>query len=100
MKNIFGQMGDLYKLQKEARKMKKEMQQVSISGYSKNEDIEIVIDGTQEILEIGIEDELLTLEKKDYLIKGLKQAFKDAQNKLQKQMAKDMDVDKLKSLLG
>ncbi|MBD3363115.1 hypothetical protein GF362_05325 [Candidatus Dojkabacteria bacterium] len=100
MANIFGQMGDLYKLQKEARKMKKKMKKMSVSGFSKNEDVEVVIDGTQEILEIGIEDELLDPAKKEYLIKGLKKAFKDAQKKLQKDMSKDMDIDQLKGMLG
>lgn len=100
MANPFGQMGDLYKLQKEARQMQKQMKNISVSGFSKNEDVEVVIDGTQEIQEIGIEDELMNPDKKKDLTKGIMQAMKDAQKKLQKEMMKDMDMDKLKGMLG
>ena len=100
MANPLGQIGDLYKLQKEARKMQKDMKGKTVSGYSKNEDVEIVIDGTQEILEIGISDELLNPERKKDLTKGIIQAMKDAQKKLQKDMMKDFDMSKIKGMLG
>lgn len=97
---MLGQLGDLYKMQKEAKKMQKEMKQIHVSGFSKNEDVEVVMDGTQEIEEIGIDDELMTVEKKSYLVKGIKEAVKDAQKKLQKEMMSSMDLDKIKGMLG
>lgn len=100
MANILNQVGDLYKLQKEARQMQKEMKKISISGYSKNEDVEIVMDGTQEVQEIGIDDSLMSIENKSKLEKAIIEAFKDAQKKLQKEMAKDMDLDKIRGMLG
>lgn len=96
----FGQMKDLYKLQKEARKMQKQMKKLRIDGYSKDELVRVVINGTQDVEEIEIENELLSEARKVDLVRALKQAFKDAQKKVQKEMAKDMDLDKMKSMLG
>jgi DNA-binding protein YbaB len=100
MANLFSQAGNLMKLQKEARKMQKEMKSTKVSGLSKNEDVEIVIDGTHEIIELGISDDLLRVEKKVQLVNAIIQAMKDAQKKLQKDMMKSMDIDKLKGMLG
>lgn len=93
-------MKDLYKMQKQAREMQKQMKQLKITGMSDDENIEVIINGTQEIEDIVIKDEICTVENKRNLIRGFKQAFKDAQKKLQKEMMKDMDIDKLKGMLG
>ncbi|MCA9386222.1 YbaB/EbfC family nucleoid-associated protein [Candidatus Dojkabacteria bacterium] len=95
-----GQLGDMYKLQKEARKMQKELKSKKVTGLSKNEDVEVVIDGTQEVLEIGISDAYMTIDKKNDLTKALKQALKDAQKKLQKEMTKSMDIDSIRNMIG
>jgi DNA-binding protein YbaB len=97
---MFGKLGDIYKLQKEAREMQKNMKVIKVSGLSKNEDVEVVMDGTQEILEIGINDDLMTLDKKSSLEKAIIEAIKDAQKKIQKEMMKNMDLDKIKQMLG
>lgn len=97
---MFGKLGDIYKLQKEAREMQKNMKVIKVSGLSRNEDVEVVMDGTQEILEIGINDELINLDKKNYLEKAIIEAVKDAQKKIQKEMMKNMDLDKIKQMLG
>lgn len=96
----FGNIKDLYKLQKEARAMQKKMKKLKISGLSKNERVEVVINGTQEVEEIHISDELMEIDKKKDLVKELKNAMKNAQKQLQKEMAKDMDMDSLKNMLG
>jgi DNA-binding protein YbaB len=100
MAGVFGQMKDLYKLQKEAREMQKKMKNVHIKGYSDDESVKISVNGLQEVEEMEIADELLNIERKKELIRGIKEALKDSQRKLQKEMSKDMDVDKLKSMLG
>lgn len=97
---MFGKLGDIYKLQKEAKEMQKNLKSLKISGLSGNEDIEIIMDGTQEIIEIGIDDSLLTQEKKKTLEKGIIEAMKDAQKKIQKELMKDMNLDKIKQMLG
>jgi DNA-binding YbaB/EbfC family protein len=96
----FGKLGELYKLQKEARAMQKKMKEITIEGESKEGDVVVVINGTQEIEDIDIQENLLSPEKKDDLVKKIKQAMKEAQKKLQREMAKDMDIDKLKGMLG
>ncbi len=96
----FNQMKELYKLQKEARKMQKQMKKMSVEGISKNEDIKVIINGIQEIEDIVIAEELLNPARKVDLVKGLKEAYKEASKKVQKQMAQDMDLDQMKSMLG
>jgi DNA-binding protein YbaB len=100
MPNPFSQAKDLWKLQKEARDMQKKMKAIKISGLSDNEKIEVIIDGTQDVQDIFIEDEMMSVENKDMLVRAIKEALKDAQKKLQKEMMKDFDLDKMKSMLG
>lgn len=95
-----GNIKDLMKLQGEAKKMQDQMKQVIIEGRSKDEGVMIKIDGTQELIDIDISDDLLNPLIKDSLYKQIKESFKDAQKKLQKEMAKDFDMDKLKGMLG
>jgi DNA-binding protein YbaB len=100
MKNIFGQVGDLYKMQKEAKKMQNDMKKVVVSGLSRNEDVEVVMNGAQEVIEIGIDDSYMLIDQKSKLERALMEAFKDGQKKIQKKMMQDMDMDKIKNMLG
>ena len=95
-----GNIKDLLKMQGEAKKLQNQMKQVIIEGNSKDGQVVVKIDGTQEILDIVISNDLLNPLMNDILVKQIKEAFKDAQKKLQKEMVKDMDIDKLKSMLG
>jgi len=79
---------------------RKKMREVKISGLSDNEKVEIIIDGTQEIVDVFIADDMVDVDKKGDLEKAVKQAMKNAQKKLQKELMKDMDMDKLRSMLG
>ncbi len=98
--SAFGKLKDMYKLQKEARSMQKQMKKVSIDGESKDGLVVIRINGLQEIEDMDIAEELLDASKKEDLVKRIKQALKDAQKKLQREMMKDMDLDKMRSMLG
>lgn len=80
--------------------MQKKMKGITITGFSDDELVSITIDGTQEIQEMEINDELVTPEKKRDLIKDIKQAVKDAQKRLQKELMKDMDMNQIKGMLG
>jgi DNA-binding protein YbaB len=100
MAGMFNQAKDLLKMQREAGAMQKKMKGLTVSGYSDNEDVKMTINGVQDIQEIEINDELLSVEKKRELVRSIRQASKDAQNKLQKELVKDMDMDKLKSMFG
>jgi DNA-binding YbaB/EbfC family protein len=96
----FGQMKELYKLQKEARKMQKEMKKLSVEGYSKDEKVRIVLNGLQEIEDIEIDESLLSAGNARILVNAIKEAHRDASKEVQKEMAKGMDLDKMKSMLG
>jgi DNA-binding protein YbaB len=97
---MFDQLKDVYKLQKEAREMQKKMKAMQITAFSDEEDIKLVMNGMQEIEEIEINDELMTVENKKHLIKAFKEAVKDGQKKLQKELSKDMDISQIKNMLG
>jgi len=97
---MFDQIKDLYKLQKEAKEMQKKMKQIMVDGYSDDEDVKIRMNGLQEIESIDIDDDLISVENKKDLTKAIIQSVKDAQKRLQKEMAKDMDVSQIKSMLG
>ncbi len=96
----FGQLKDMYNLQREARKMQKRMKNLKITGESNDSLVKIQINGVQEIESIDIAEELLNPAKKVDLVKGLKEAFKEASKKSQKEMAQDLNLDKMKSMLG
>jgi nucleoid-associated protein EbfC len=100
MANIFSQAKDLYKMQKQAREMQNKMKQVEVSGYSKDELIEVIMNGVNEMVSIDIDVELLAPAQKQKLERSIVEATKDAAKKLQKELMKDMDMDKMKSMLG
>ena len=98
--SVFGQAKDLLKLQKEAREMQKKMKQLRVVGESDDERVRITVNGTQEVEDIEIADDLMNIDSKKDLIKGVKAALKDSQKKLQKEMMKDMDISQLRNMLG
>jgi DNA-binding YbaB/EbfC family protein len=100
MANVFSKAKDLYKMQAEAREMQNKMKKIVVAGYSTDELVEIRINGVNELESIEIADSLLSIEKKAQLQKFIKQAYKDAAKKLQKEMMRGMDFDQMKSMLG
>lgn len=97
---MFGKAKDLYAMQKEARAMQKQMKLLRVTGNSEDELVQIIMNGVQELEEVNIHDELLSVDSKSDLVRSLKQAWKDAQKNLQKEMMKDFDLDKIKGMLG
>lgn len=89
---------DVNKLRREAKKMQEEMKGLSVTGVSRKELVKVTINGLQEIVDINIEDDLL--ESKDELVKHIKDAFSDAQKKIQKEMSRGMDLNKIKEMMG
>lgn len=100
MANPFGQARELMKMQKEAKAMQKKLRSTLVTGKSKDNLVSFTLNGAQELEDVVISSELLNENGKRQLIKGIKQAYKSAQKELQKSMMKDMDLDKLKGLLG
>jgi DNA-binding YbaB/EbfC family protein len=100
MSNVFSQMKDLYKMQREAKKMQQEMRQVKVSGQSRDGKVRLYFNGAQEIENVVIEDELLDPAMHDALAERLKEAYKDYQKKLSKELSKDFDINRLRGMLG
>jgi DNA-binding protein YbaB len=95
-----GSIKNMWEMQKQAKTMQKQMKEVAIEGSSKDAKVTIKIDGTQEIQDMMIADELLNPQMKDILVKDIKEALKKAQEALQAHMVKNMDMDQLKSMLS
>ena len=96
--NPFTAGKDIMKLRSEAKKMQEQMKQVMATGESKKGLIKVTLNGAQELVDININDELFT--DKVELKKHMKDAFSDAQKKIQKEMAKGMDLDKIRGMFG
>lgn len=90
----------MMELRKEGKQLQKQMQSIIIVGESKDESIKITINGIPEITDLEIDDDLLNPDRKKELIRGIKEAFKDAHKKLQKEAMKDIDMDRVKEMFG
>lgn len=100
MSNVFGQMKDVYRMQREAKKMQEQMKKVKVSGESRDGLVRMYFNGAQELENVTIDPELLDTTRASDLVDAIKEAYKDHQKKLQKELAKEMDLDQLRGLLG
>ena len=91
---------ELIKMQMEAKKMQNRLREKKLSGESKDGMLKIYLNGAQEFEDIWIDDTLMDVDMMDRFKKDMKEAFKDYQKKLQKEMAQDFDLDKIKGMLG
>lgn len=90
---LFGQAKDLYKLQKQAKEIKKKLQNLQIEAEVRG--VKVVITAEQEVVEVTISEEMLAPEKKTGLQSTLKEAFNKAIKKSQEVAAAEM-----KDLMG
>ncbi len=89
---MFDKAKDLYKLQKQARSIKKELKNTHIEA--ENEGVLVTINGEQEVVSVQISDE--ALENKKKLEENLEKAFNKAVKKSQQigaEMMKDVMGD-------
>ncbi|MDD3661838.1 MAG: YbaB/EbfC family nucleoid-associated protein [Candidatus Dojkabacteria bacterium] len=100
MANMFGQMKDLYRMQREAKRMQEKMRQIKVTGQSRDGTVRLYFNGAQELENVVIDEAVLAPEHKEVLQTALKEAYKDHQKKLQKELAKDMDLGQIRSMLG
>jgi DNA-binding protein YbaB len=87
-------------MQKKAKAMQKKMQAIKIQAESKDGKVVLFMNGAQDIEDIHIDESLLSPDRMDVISMGVREASKDFQKKLQKQLAKDMDMDDLKGMLS
>lgn len=89
---MFSQMGDMYKLQKEAKKLKKELAQTHISAEEAG--VKVVVTGEQEMVSFEVLDSSLMSDAKK-----LSHAVVKATNKAMKK-AQTIAAEKMKPLMG
>jgi len=86
-----GKLKDMYKLQKQAKAIKKELKNIHIEAEEKG--ITIVLDGEQNVVSINIPDEAMT--DKSSLEENIKKAFEKGLKKSQQ-----ISAEKMKGIMG
>ena len=89
---MFSQMGDMYKLQKEARRIKKELANTHI--FSESNGVKITVTGEQTMIKVEILDESVLGN-----ISKLEKAIMEASNKAFKK-AQQVAAEKMKHVMG
>lgn len=100
MANVFGQMKEMYKLQKEAKEMQKKLRDQKIVGESDDGRVKVFMNGAQELEDLLIDESLVMEGMAEVIRQGFKEAFKDYQKKLTKQLQSSFDLDDIKKALG
>lgn len=90
---LFGQAKDLYKLQKQAKKIKEELKNLHIEAEING--IAVVINGEQEVVEVRIAPELLNTESQAKLQADLLTVFNKAVKKSQ-----EVAAEKMRGMMG
>lgn len=89
---MLGQMGDMYKLQKEAKKIKKELGKIHV--FAESDGVKVTVNCEQEVLSVEFLDEaILTNSKK------LGKALLDATNRAMKK-SQQVAAEKMKAVMG
>lgn len=89
---------EILKMQNEAKKLQNKLRERKVKGESKNGMIKIYMNAAQEFEDVHIDEDYLSPDMEGAIKKGFKEAFKDYQKKLQKEMVQDIDIDQLKSM--
>jgi len=82
---MFNKIKAVKDLRDQAKKIQNSLSEISTEGEAAWGKVKIKIDGNQQILEVKIDDELLT--DKNKLQDAIKEATNDAVKKIQRQMA-------------
>ncbi len=91
---------EIFRMQQEARKMQKRLREKKVVGESKDGMVKVFMNAAQEFEDIWVDEDLLDSDYMDRFKKNMKEAFKDYQKNLQKEMAQDIDLDQLRNMLG
>lgn len=86
----FGQMKDMYQLQKKAKQMQRELKNLEIEARSTDGLVSVVVSGEMKIVSISIDDALMNPERKRELEQSLKDVAGQAMAKAQSESAARM----------
>lgn len=89
---MFDQMGDMYRLQKEAKKIKKELAKTHI--FSESNGVKVTVTAEQEFVSVEFTDELILQDAKK-----LSKAIVEAGNKAMKK-AQQIAAERMKTVMG
>lgn len=87
---MFNKLKQLQDLRKQAKDLKSSMSQETVTGEALDGAIKITMDGNQDIKDVDINDELLSVDNKEKLEQGIKEAFQAAVKNLQSLMMRKM----------
>lgn len=82
---MFGQLKDLYNLQKQAREMKKQLEAEQITGTSRDGQISVTLNGSYELISVKVNPEAQLSPSE--IEQGFRQAYDDANGKLKSILA-------------
>ena len=89
---LLGQMGDMYKLQKEAKKIKKELGKIHV--FAESDGVKITVNCEQEVLSVEFVDEAVLAHPKK-----TEKAILDATNRAMKK-SQQVAAEKMKAVMG
>ena len=89
---MFGQMGDMYRLQKEAKRIKKELAKVHV--FAEQDGVKVTVSAEQELLSVEIIDTTILDNAKK-----LEKAIVEASNRALKK-AQAVAAEKMKAVMG
>jgi DNA-binding YbaB/EbfC family protein len=92
---MFDKMKELYQMQKQAKKIKKELTETKIEVQKLDGRIKMAFTGEYNIKELTIDSGLLKEENKRLLEENLQQAINEASSKI-----RDIMMDKMKQSMG
>lgn len=93
-------LGKVPEAVKQAKIQQDKMKAIQTFGESRDHLVKVHLNGLQELVNISIDELLLKPEKAKDLKNDIMAAYKDAQQKLQKEMMKGMDLEQMKKMLG
>ena len=91
----FGKIKDLYKLQKQAREIQKELKDTEIEARSNDGWVTVVFNGEQHLTELTLSEEALRPENKQELEKQLQNIISQAISRSQA-----LAAEKMKDVMG
>ena len=89
---LFGQAKDMYKLQKEAKRIKKELEKIHI--FAESNGIKVTVAGDQSLVKVEILDDAVLSSASN-----VEKAFMDATNRAMKK-SQQVSAEKMKTLMG
>lgn len=96
----FDKFGKMASAVKQAKQQQNKLKSVEVFGESRDHLVKVHVNGLQELTNITIDESLLSPNKARDIKSDIMEAIKDAQQKLQKELMKSMDLEEMKKMLG